>query len=231
DKGKEYRVPGWKLADENGIGVRVQATLRGESKPRVLELLLAQARTRNSTLWADDPRQQLAYLALKRWARLYCPEVILGVYTRDELDEPQEKIINPVQEHKNTSACRAERETTIIEQDAGENWISAFRERIEQAQSTGETTSLRQEVEDHKNTLGALYTELKGKVVQRHHRLNAIARIETMINDLPSSGDPEAEQKFIALENTLNAARPHLGELYEAYKTTLTDMKPEYIGS
>lgn len=81
DKGKEYRVPGWKLADENGIGVRVQATLRGESKPRVLELLLAQARTRNSTLWADDPRQQLAYLALKRWARLYCPEVILGVYT------------------------------------------------------------------------------------------------------------------------------------------------------
>lgn len=36
DKGKEYRVPGWKLADENGIGVRVQATLRGESKPRVL---------------------------------------------------------------------------------------------------------------------------------------------------------------------------------------------------
>ncbi|EKR9824941.1 enterohemolysin, partial [Escherichia coli] len=52
-----------------------------------------------------------------------------------------------------------------------------------------------------------------------------------MINDLPSSGDPEAEQKFTALENTLNAARPHLGELYEAYKTTLTDMKPEYIGS
>ncbi|EPQ8348486.1 RecT family recombinase [Escherichia coli] len=231
DKGKEYRVPGWKLTDENGIGVRVQATLRGESKPRVLELLLAQARTRNSTLWADDPRQQLAYLALKRWARLYCPEVILGVYTRDELDEPQEKIINPVQEHKNTSACRAERETTIIEQDAGENWIDAFRERIEQAQSTGETTALRQEVEDHKNTLGALYTELKGKVVQRHHRLNAIARIEKMINDLPSSGDPEAEQKFTALENTLNAARPHLGELYEAYKTTLTDMKPEYIGS
>ncbi|PTO16953.1 enterohemolysin, partial [Escherichia coli] len=98
-------------------------------------------------------------------------------------------------------------------------------------QSTGETTALRQEVEDHKNTLGALYTELKGKVVQRHHRLNAIARIEKMINDLPSSGDPEAEQKFTALENTLNAARPHLGELYEAYKTTLTDMKPEYIGS
>lgn len=86
DKG-EYRVPGWKLEDEKGLGVKVWATFRGEDEPRVLELLLAQARTRNSTLWADDPRQQLAYLATKRWSRLYCPDVILGVYSPDELKE------------------------------------------------------------------------------------------------------------------------------------------------
>lgn len=86
DKG-EYRQPGWKLADEEGLGVRVWATFRGEAEPRVLELLLAQARTRNSTLWADDPRQQLAYLATKRWSRLYCPDVIMGVYSPDELEE------------------------------------------------------------------------------------------------------------------------------------------------
>ena len=89
DKG-EYRVPGWNLADEEGCGVRVWATLRGEANPRTLELLLAQARTRNSTLWADDPKQQLAYLAQKRWARLFAPDVILGVYSADELQEPQE---------------------------------------------------------------------------------------------------------------------------------------------
>lgn len=87
DKG-QYRVPGWKLQDEEGLGVRVWATFRGEEEPRVLELLLSQARTRNSTLWADDPRQQLAYLATKRWARLYCPGVILGVYSPDELEDP-----------------------------------------------------------------------------------------------------------------------------------------------
>lgn len=86
DKG-EYRVPGWKLEDEEGLGVKVWATFRGEDEPRVLELLLAQARTRNSNLWADDPRQQLAYLATKRWSRLYCPDVILGVYSPDELEE------------------------------------------------------------------------------------------------------------------------------------------------
>ena len=86
DKG-EYRAPGWKLADEEGCGIRVSATLRGESEPRVLELLLAQARTRNSTLWADDPKQQLAYLAQKRWARLFAPDVILGVYSPDEFED------------------------------------------------------------------------------------------------------------------------------------------------
>lgn len=99
DKG-EYRQPGWKLADEEGLGVKVWATFRGEDEPRVLELLLAQARTRNSTLWADDPRQQLAYLATKRWSRLYCPDVILGVYSPDELEEssPRFRDVSPQRE-------------------------------------------------------------------------------------------------------------------------------------
>lgn len=87
----EYRQPGWTFADEDGCGVRVSATLKGESAPRVLELLLAQARVRNSTLWADDPKQQLAYLGQKKWSRLYAPDVILGVYTADELADPVEK--------------------------------------------------------------------------------------------------------------------------------------------
>lgn len=89
----EYRVPGWSFADEEGCGVRVSATLKGEAVPRVLELLLAQARVRNSTLWADDPKQQLAYLAEKKWSRLYAPDVILGVYTADELADPAEKFM------------------------------------------------------------------------------------------------------------------------------------------
>ena len=68
-------------------GVRVYATLRGENEPRVIEITMAQVGVRNSPLWADDPKQQLAYLATKRWARLYCPDVILGVYTPDEIEE------------------------------------------------------------------------------------------------------------------------------------------------
>lgn len=89
DYKKEYqfRVPDYQMQDEEGLGVRVSATLRGERAPRVLDLLLVQASVRNSPLWATDPKQQLAYLAVKRWARLYSPDVILGVYSNDELEE------------------------------------------------------------------------------------------------------------------------------------------------
>lgn len=84
---KKFMVPAWKLEDEAGIGVRCKGLLRGEQEPRTLELVMMQARTRNSTLWAEDPKQQLAYLAQKRWARLYAADVLLGVYTPDELEE------------------------------------------------------------------------------------------------------------------------------------------------
>lgn len=85
--GGTYIAPGWTLKDEAGCGVKVWATMKGEETPRVLELLLSQAQVRNSTLWASDPKQQLAYLAVKRWSRLHCPDVIMGVYTPDELAE------------------------------------------------------------------------------------------------------------------------------------------------
>jgi hypothetical protein len=86
DKG-EYRVPAWTLSDEIGLGLRISATIRATGKVKVLDLMLAQARTRNSTLWADDPKQQLGYLAVRKWARQYAPGVILGVYTGDELED------------------------------------------------------------------------------------------------------------------------------------------------
>lgn len=93
-KPKKYIVPDWDFnKDEEGLKVIVSATLVGETKPRVLELQLKQARTRNSPLWTEDPRQQLAYLAARRWGRLYAPDVIMGVYTPDELAEPSERFM------------------------------------------------------------------------------------------------------------------------------------------
>lgn len=42
---------------------------------------------KNSPLWKTDPKQQIGYYSARSWARRYTPEVILGVYDRDEAQE------------------------------------------------------------------------------------------------------------------------------------------------
>ncbi|MES9985185.1 MAG: RecT family recombinase [Candidatus Thiodiazotropha sp. 6PLUC6] len=94
----EYAVANWSEKDEEGLWCEVSATMKGEDQPRVLRLLLSQAHPRQSTLWATDPKQQIAYTVMKRWARLHCPDVILGIYTPEELEarsEPEEKDVTP----------------------------------------------------------------------------------------------------------------------------------------
>lgn len=74
------------------LTVTVSAVLKGETEPRELTISMAQAGVRNSPLWEQDPRQQLAYLCVKRWARLHAPDVLLGVYTPDELQEATPRV-------------------------------------------------------------------------------------------------------------------------------------------
>lgn len=45
--------------------------------------------TKNSPLWKSDPQQQLGYFSARSWARRHCPEVLLGVYDRDEAEQFQ----------------------------------------------------------------------------------------------------------------------------------------------
>lgn len=109
-----YRVPDWTPADEFGCGVTVSAALpSGEVKER--KLTLSQALTRNSTLWADDPQQQLAYLGIKRWSRLYAPDVIMGVYTVDELEE---RDLNPLDDDAKDSMQKAREKAEAARQAA-----------------------------------------------------------------------------------------------------------------
>ncbi|HBM2915231.1 RecT family recombinase [Klebsiella michiganensis] len=231
---KKYIAPGWNLKDEAGVGVRAWATLKGESEPRELVLMLSQAQVRNSTLWATDPRQQLAYLAVKRWARLYCPDVILGVYTADEIDEREEKIINPAEKitlNEITSSVGA----SASAQDSAVNVDSVadeLRDRIDSASSVDQAKAIRVDIESQKALLGtALYTELKNKAVKRYYLVDARNKIEAAINSLPNPSEPEAVELFAKAEGALTAAKRHLGdELYDQFRITLDDMKPEYVG-
>lgn len=235
-KGNKYIAPGWSLADEKGVGVRAFATLKGESEPRELILMLSQAQVRNSTLWASDPRQQLAYLAVKRWARLYCPDVILGVYTADEIEEREEKIINPVQSTQNITmqditADNPQTTSTQIADADTDAMADKFRARIDSAETLEDATAIGNDINAAKPSLGtALFTELKNKATRRYHLVKHRNLVETAINSIPRPGEPESLAGFESAEKALTTAKRHIGdELYDKYRINLNDMKPEYI--
>lgn len=96
-----------KADNSTNVGVIVSAVMKGEIEPRELSISMAQVgKVRNSPLWESDPRQQLAYLATKRWSRLYCPDVILGVYTADEFEEIEPKDVTPQPTTSKTASIR-----------------------------------------------------------------------------------------------------------------------------
>lgn len=97
DNGGKYYVATYTRKDEEGLGVKIIAKLRGEAKPRELIVMMAQAWPRFSTQWATDPFQQICYLGLRKFVRLHKPGVLLGVYTNDELEPAAgaEKFMGP----------------------------------------------------------------------------------------------------------------------------------------
>lgn len=224
--------------DESGLFVRVGAVLRGETDITWGEnIYLADITTRNSPLWKTAPKQQIAYLAVKYWARLYCPEVILGVYSPDEVEQRTEKEINPAPAQR-VSLADISGDTVTTTHSAQESAANIdaladdFRDRIETAEDVDGAKAVRVDIESAKATLGtALFTELKNKAVKRYYLVDARNKVEAAINSLPQPDEPDADQRFLAVEKTLTAAKRHLGdELYEKFSITLLDMKPEYVG-
>ncbi|MEH2773434.1 enterohemolysin, partial [Klebsiella pneumoniae] len=107
-----------------------------------------------------------------------------------------------------------------------------FRDRIERAESVDAAKAIRADLDKEKAVLGTvLFTELKGKAVQRYFMVDARNKVEAAINSLPNPGEPEAVELFAKAEGILNGAKRHLGdELYDQFRITLDDMKPEYVG-
>ncbi len=234
---KKEMVRGWTSADEQGLSVRVGAVIRGESEITWGEpVFLSSVITRNSPLWISNPKQQIAYLALKYWARLYCPAVVLGVYTPDEVEQRTEKEINPAPAQRvSLSDIKSDSVTTTHSAQESAANIDAmadeFRDRIEATQDVDNAKAVRADIESAKNTLGsALYTELKNKAVKRYHLVDAYNRVEAAINSLPQPGEPDGAERFEEVERVLALAKRHLGdELHDKFSITLADMKPEYV--
>ncbi len=90
---KQYAVPAWTQADEEGLAIEVTGTPAGESQPVTTTTYLKACHPRNSTLWATDPETQCRYRATRNWGRLVVPGVMLGATAMDEYEPQAERDI------------------------------------------------------------------------------------------------------------------------------------------
>ena len=81
------RVLNWRKSTRSCtvVGRFTTGDQREYTSPKISDI-----RVKNSPLWRDDPDQQLFYYASRSWARKWCPDVLMGVYSREELQaDPQ----------------------------------------------------------------------------------------------------------------------------------------------
>jgi hypothetical protein len=97
--------------------------------------------TKNSPLWKSDPQQQLGYFAARSWARRHTPEVILGVYDREEAEQFQgpdnARDITPAQPSV-MARLRAAQEAPQQPEDEREGFDAAFVHSETETALTGE---------------------------------------------------------------------------------------------
>lgn len=77
-----------------GEGHQRKITVSGKPKGDSLRSItgtVAQWQTDNGN-WKKDPDMMLAYRGTRAWARLYCPDAMLGVYTPDEFDDEPKSV-------------------------------------------------------------------------------------------------------------------------------------------
>ncbi len=68
---------------------KVSATLEDGETVEYESPAIEKIKVKNSPLWQSDPDQQLFYFSSRSMCRRHFPDVLLGVYTPDELEEPQ----------------------------------------------------------------------------------------------------------------------------------------------
>lgn len=166
-------------AEGKPLACRVGAVIRCDSSVTWGEWLRADSvTTKNSPLWKTNPKQQLGYLQVKNWARLYCPGAILGVYTQDELEAIPERDVTPSAQPQQ-QAPQAKPEYPA---DKFETNLPKWRTMVENKKATPE------------GVIAKLLTTNSITEEQRK-KINALAPIEAAAEQEPHTDAPAAEQE------------------------------------
>ncbi len=172
-----------KTCNDDSVGVFVIARFKGEDEPRRLRMSMAQVGSvRNSPNWVSDPRQQAAYLATKKFARLHCPDVILGVYTDDELVDVTPRDVTPkpatrtgaVLERMRQGQVKLEPQPDTTAMDACLDAIARCGD-LDQLRAAAKTFPATL-TDDQKATVAAAYAERKACLDRAHEETAATAQ-------------------------------------------------------
>ncbi|MCP1274630.1 recombinase RecT [Gluconobacter albidus] len=115
--------------DGQGRKVICSGLIRGEKKPRTVEVLLKDAKTDNQW-WTKTPDQMLSYHSARVWARRHTPEVMLGVYAPEEFDTPSGHVVDVTPETKQEPRQQ-------IQEGRQTDHVEFFRSRLNSCSTTG----------------------------------------------------------------------------------------------
>lgn len=103
---------------------KITGWLRGEDEPFEYESPeIGKIPVKNSPLWKSDPDQQLFYMASRAWARRHVPEILLGIYTTDEIDgQIIDVTADRIEAHAAALQHEAKRFEWVVYDHAGENY-------------------------------------------------------------------------------------------------------------
>lgn len=162
----------------------VSATIIGEDTPReVRSPMLKDISPKNSPLWKSDPDQQLAYYTTRTWARRHVPEVLLGVYAEDEIDNfkrsEQARDVTPAPAAPNAPAAPTrqefERQPEVIDVNTEDAPLATMVADIERAIMEAPTAAELSEIWAIAGRDGDLDA-------MRRHRPEDLSRLSTLYN-------------------------------------------------
>ena len=115
--------------DGQGRKVICSGLIRGEKKPRIVEVLLKDAKTDNQW-WTKTPDQMLSYHSARVWARRHTPEVMLGVYAPEEFDTPSGHVVDVTPDTQQEPRQQIQEERPV-------DYVEFFTNRLKACSDTG----------------------------------------------------------------------------------------------
>jgi hypothetical protein len=101
----------------------VTGHIKGEDEPLVFTSApFGHIQPKNSPLWKSKPDLQLFYNASRDWARMYFPDLILGVYSSDEI-EPATVSAPRLENGDRTAALAARFAPAVVAHPTAENQV------------------------------------------------------------------------------------------------------------